>query len=600
MKRILLFLLVINSFLITVASTEIDGLYYNLNTSSKTAELTYKNYSNNSAYVSGDLIIPASITYGNQTYEVTSIGDYAFENCKGLTKVTIPASVTSIGKYTFLGCSIRSLIIPASVISIAAYAFYGCSSLTDLRFDDGETPLSLQYNSAATSSTGSGKGQFYDCPLESVYLGRNLTYPQGSQYGYSPFYNITTLKELTISSTVTELGNYAFWGCNGLMGVTIPESITILGQNVFFNCANLKSVEFNAVNCTTKGYGAIYFFPKSVETVTIGDKVTHIPYNLFRDCENLKNVTIPNSVVSIGDCAFERCKSLTTINIPNSITSIGKDAFEYSGLSTLNIDTDVSSLSDVAFPSSLRIITCLNSTPPTATSVTFNSETTQNGVLFVPEPSIATYKISPYWCDFIKIEAIPNSGTGGDNKGDNENIFNAQIDNFIYMSIDEERNFTSYLPSDVMASSWESSDEDIVEVTKKGKAEAYEYGNVIVRALNSDGEALITLGVFVCPTVKINYGSEKTYEHPVIYNSTPNLFIGALDGYEIVSVSHDDKDITEEVISNDGFYTPSVPVTSDTTITVSLRSTKDPADLNGDGVVNVLDLNMLLERMMNY
>ena len=143
-------------------------------------------------------------------------------------------------------------------------------------------------------------------------------------------------------------------------------------------------------------------------------------------------------------------------------------------------------------------------------------------------------------------------------------------------------------------------DDDVVEVTKRGKAEAYEYGNVIVRALDSDGVTLITLGVFVCPTVSIQYGSGKSYEHHVIYNSTPSLYIAAPEGYEINTVSHDGKDVTETVNANDGNYTPASPITDNTVISVNLNSTAIPGDLNGDGMVDTSDLNRLLELMMNF
>ncbi|MCI6195767.1 MAG: leucine-rich repeat domain-containing protein [Prevotella sp.] len=114
---------------------EVDGIYYDI--SETTATVTY----GDNEY-SGDIVIPESITYENSKYSVTSIGDFAFSYCYGLTSVTITNSVTSIAEGTFSGCSsLTSVNIPNSVTSIAEGAFPGCRSLTSITIPNSVTSI---------------------------------------------------------------------------------------------------------------------------------------------------------------------------------------------------------------------------------------------------------------------------------------------------------------------------------------------------------------------------------------------------------------------------------------------------------------------------
>ena len=251
----------------------INGLYYL--PEDNYATVTYKDTNYNS--YSGSITIPSKITIQNKTFDVRGINSNAFRDCKDLSSIIIPNSVTSIGDSAFTGCSgLTSITIPNSVTSIGNYAFNNCASLIDLIIEDGESTLSLGYNSE--SYTG-GEGLFKDCPLEMLYLGRNLSYSSIDDYGYSPFYNQYKLKSVTIGNSVTSIEDYAFSYCSSLISITIPNSVTSIGWTAFYGCSSLTSV------------------------------------------------TIPNSVTSIGERAFYDCSGLTSIEIPNSVTSISSDAF---------------------------------------------------------------------------------------------------------------------------------------------------------------------------------------------------------------------------------------------------------------------------------
>ena len=128
MKKLIVFLFSLILSVVFSASAlaydvHIDGIYYNLISKGKTAEVT-KNWDDN---YSGEVIIPSSITVEGQEYTVTSIGGAAFQACRGLTSITIPNSVTSIGGWAFENCSgLTSVTIPNSVTSIGTAAFWGC------------------------------------------------------------------------------------------------------------------------------------------------------------------------------------------------------------------------------------------------------------------------------------------------------------------------------------------------------------------------------------------------------------------------------------------------------------------------------------------
>ena len=302
---------------------EVDGIYYDIISSSeKTVEVVSgSNYNN----YSGNMVIPEQVSYKNDTYSVTTIGDSAFDGCTGLTSVTIPNSVTIIGYY----------------------AFDDCNNIKELVIEDGEKILHLGYN--YYSSMFSGEGLFYDCPLETVYLGRNLSYDSDYNMGYSPFYG-TPITTLTISDSVTTIGNSAFDSCSELTSVTIGNSVSSIGSRAFYNCTSLESVYISNLSAWCKIYFEtstsnplyrahnLYLNGELLTELTIPDDITEIKNSAFSGCSGLTSATIPNSVTSIGESAFENCSGLTSLTIPDNVLSVGSSAFANSGIKELTIE----------------------------------------------------------------------------------------------------------------------------------------------------------------------------------------------------------------------------------------------------------------------
>ena len=310
----------------------------------------------------GELNLPNKI----EGRKVTSIGDFVFSGCSGLTgSLTIPEGVTSIGKWAFDNCSglTGSLTIPEGVTSIGYCAFRGCSGLTgSLTIPEGVTSIGDKafYNcSGLTGSltilegvTSIGDEAFCDCSG----LTGSLTIPEGvTSIGDSAFSGCKSLTgSLTISKGVMSIGYGAFRGCSGLTGnLIIPEGITSIEGQAFLGCSGLTGSLTIPVGVTSIGYGVFSGCSGLTGSLTIPVGVTSIGDYAFSGCKGLTgSLTIPEGVASIGDYAFYNCSGLTgSLTIPEGVASIGDRAFyNCSGLTgSLTIPEGVTSIGAHAF-----------------------------------------------------------------------------------------------------------------------------------------------------------------------------------------------------------------------------------------------------------
>ena len=172
---------------------------------------------------------------------VTSIGDWAFHGCSGLTSLTIPTSVTSIADNVFRDCSgLISLTIPSSVTSIGDNAFVDCSGLTSLTIPSSVTLI--------------GWGAFEGCSgLTSLNIPSSVT-----SIGASAFEGCSGLTSLNISSGVTSIGDCTFEGCSGLTSLNIPSSVTFIGWGAFDDCSGLTSIYVYPEKLPTLGTDIFY------------------------------------------------------------------------------------------------------------------------------------------------------------------------------------------------------------------------------------------------------------------------------------------------------------------------------------------------------
>lgn len=281
MKNIRFFLGILALLVVSISASAYDAkignIYYNLNHSTKQAEVVegvLRGYT-------GDIVIPENIYYNGTDYSVTAIAPTAFYQ-SSLTSIVIPNSITSIGAGAFYDCSgLTSVTIPNSVTSIGAGAFRGCSGLTTVIMSDKVSSI-----------------------------------PERA------FSYCEKLSSINIPNAIISIGNNAFEQCRSLTSISFPSSLNSIGEGAFNYCG---LSELDLPNSITS-IGSHAFSNSSLTRVTISSGLNSIPDYAFSTCIELSSVSIPEGVKSIGINAFYQCP-IRSITIPSSIMSIGKTAF---------------------------------------------------------------------------------------------------------------------------------------------------------------------------------------------------------------------------------------------------------------------------------
>lgn len=330
--------------------------------------------------ISGEVLVPSKVKYGDREYTVTGVGENAFKDCWGLNFIELPKTVKVISDKAFYSCaSLTDIIMPDSLVQIGSRAFYSCRTLKSISIPKsvekiGTAPFEgcLQMNSINVAEQNK-----YFCSVNGVLYNKQMTellaypvkkedatynVPAGVKYiGESAFQFCDALKEIILPEGLTGFGNFAFKNCTSLSIINLPSSLASISEGAFSQCRSLASVD-------------------------IPDKVRSIGNSAFMGCSALASPTLPMSLNSIGKFAFASCTSFSSVTIPAAVAEIGNGCW----LDCMKIDK----------------VEYNATTPIVAPEDIFSAEIYKNATLsMLAAPLAEAKKILP-WSQFEKTSTI--------------------------------------------------------------------------------------------------------------------------------------------------------------------------------------------------
>ena len=307
-----------------------------------------------------------------------------FSGCTSLARVTLPDSLIYVSDYAFSGCSsLNSLTLPDGVSTIGRRAFYNCTSLSDINIPSGVVSI--------------GEYAFYDCSLTELTVPKGITeimsfsffgndfstveIPEGvTSIGENAFGYCSNLESTSLPQSLTNISSSAFRYCS-LSSITIPESVTSIGSTAF---SGLKSVTLNSPTILSEG-GFTDKFGNYVTEYVINADAEEIKDYAFYNSTALQSITLPETLISIGEGAFENCTQLDSVRIPLNVATIKDYAFSCC--------------------TGLKYLACNAPVPPTCGTDAFAEVNTAECTLEVPDTVASIYATTAPWSSF-NIKAV--------------------------------------------------------------------------------------------------------------------------------------------------------------------------------------------------
>lgn len=387
------------------------GIHYLITSGEDPLEVsvTYETEDVPTVTYTGNMVIPATVTFEGKKYAVTGISEHAFYDCKTLKSITLPATLEIISKYAFFNCEgLTAIIVPNSVKEIGYNAFGECNSL----------------------------------------------------------------KTVTLSSTLEKIGDNAFEYCPGLTSITLPASLKEIKNDIFYQCKNLLSIKvgagsqsFSSVDGVlfNKSLSALIRYPAAKPNLTfiVPKSVTRIENYAFNGCSKLTEITLSDTLQSLGDNVlfhvFENCNALTKIiagsnnrnflsdegvlfnkektiliqypagkkdnsySVPAGVRVIGGSAFNsIRYLKNLTLPESVNEIGAFSFGTTFDRFVVLAKKPPKLHGYSFHLISFLR--VEVPGSSISSYKADVGWNRFLITEVA---------------LYDFQVDSIFYKIISE-------------------------------------------------------------------------------------------------------------------------------------------------------------------
>lgn len=394
----------------------------------------------NAQYIhySDTLVIPATVEHDGTAYTVTALADSAFYSHAEVKSVSIPATVTSIGRLALASTSIYDLNVHDNVETIEPNAFRLIKNVEYHGNASGSPWGALTVNAYVEDSlyyTDSTRTRLTACHPQ---LAQAIVPPSVRTIGRLAFAGSNTLTAITLPEGLDTIGNYAFQSCSQLGSVSIPSTVRVIGNYAFYNAfrhdgsatatiADADNVSPDSMCSIGKGA----FAYSHVGAVNLGNRISSIGSDAFSTCDHLDSVIVPNSCTYLAERVFcynyngslkkvhlpegldtiraellHGCPGLKEVNIPSSVVYIDSMAFlECSKLTELTLPAGLTYIGQYAFGecSRVRKIHSLAATPPQAFSGTFYGMNPEL-LLIVPCHSGESYNAYSYWSYFNNIE----------------------------------------------------------------------------------------------------------------------------------------------------------------------------------------------------